>query len=206
MVGLTVLQPADLLLQLQSQGGEHDYKTRTIAASGLSISPLSRVPMREDLMAFCYTYSAAASIDLMNRLVLSSGHPVGRLDQLTDENGLCVAFAASHRENELVTVSAIRSAAHQDVYTCTRQLLHHLREMAVREGSTKIVVDDEVNAPVVRALQDEGFRYTNPSWVATVRTAVSGPKDPLPEEFRSDRFETLTPELVSLYEKPHVAI
>ncbi|WP_420621821.1 GNAT family N-acetyltransferase [Candidatus Poriferisodalis sp.] len=201
MVGLTVLQPADLLLQLQSQGGEHDYKTRTIAASGLSISPLSRVLIREDLMAFCYTYSTAASIDLMNRLVLSSGHPVGRLDQLADENGLCVALAASRRENELITVSAIRCAAHQDVYTCTRQLLHHLREVAVREGSTRIVVDDEVNAPVVRALQDEGFRYMNPSWVATVRTAISGPQDPLPEEFHSDRLETLTPEFVSLYEK-----
>ena len=201
IAGLTVLRPADLLLQIQSRGGEHDYKTRTIAASGLSISPLSRVPERTGLMAFCYAYSEEASIDLMNRLIASSGHALGRLDQLASGNTSRMALAASYREDHLVTVTAIRTAAHQDVYTCTRQLLHHLRETAARDSSTRIIVDDEVNPSVVRALQDEGFRYEDASWSATIRTTVSGPEDPLPDELYDDRLKALTAERVSTYEK-----
>ena len=201
IAGLTVLRPADLLLQLQSRGGEHDYKTRTIAASGLSISPLSRIPERTDLVAFCYAYSEEASIDFMNRLIVSSGHALGRLHQLVSGNTSRVALAASYREDHLVTVTAIRTAAHQDAYTCTRQLLHHLRETAARDGSTRIIIDDEVNPPVAQALQDEGFRYEDASWTATIRTTVSGPDDPLPDELRADRFEALTSERVSKYEK-----
>ena len=199
--GLTVLRPADLLLQLQSRGGEHDYKTRTIAASGLSITPLSRVPNRADLMAFGYADSAEASIALMNRLIESSGHALGRLDQLAVGNTSRVALAASYREDNLVTVTVLRSAAHQDVYTYIRQLLHHLRETAAKDGSTRIIVDDEVNPSVARALQDEGFRIEDASWTARIRTTVFGPDDPLPDELRANRLESLTPDLVSKYEK-----
>ena len=137
----------------------------------------------------------------MNRLIECSGHAVGRLDQLAVGNTPRVALAASYREDNLVRVTALRSAAHQDVYTCTRQLLHHLRETAAKDGSTSIIVDDEVNPSVARALQDEGFRIEDASWTARIRTTVFGPDDPLPDELRANRLEALTPELVSKYEK-----
>ena len=201
LTGVTLSRPVDLLLQLQTRGGEHDYRTRVIAASGLSVLPLSSMPSDADLEPFCHPHSNKHLSDLISRMATVAGHPFGRMDQLVSADGSCLAMAAYYRDDNNVTVTALRSSAPEDSYTCIRQLIHHLRDAVARAGPTKIMLTDHADTAITSALRDEGFLAEGASWAAEVRTVVSGPSDPLPDELCSGGIVELTPELVSKYEK-----
>ena len=56
LTGLSLVRPDDFLLGLQAQGGEHSHQTRIIAASGMSVSPVSETPSDAELSAFCHDH------------------------------------------------------------------------------------------------------------------------------------------------------
>ena len=201
LTGVTMSRPVDLLLQLQSHGGEHDYRTRVIAASGLSVLPLSRVPADADLEPFCRPHPDSHLSDLTSRIAAVAGHQFGRMDQLVSADGSCTALAAYYREDNNVTVTVLRSAAAQDEYSCIRQLVHHLRDAVARAGPARITLVDDADSAIASALRDEGFVVDGASWAADVRTVIYGSGDPLPDELYADGVRDLTPELVSKYEK-----
>ena len=201
LTGLTTMHPGGFLLQLHSRGDERDYRTRIIAASGLSISQSFSIPPDQELTSLCQPYSDERFAELKSRLTDTACRTTGRLDEIVNADGSRLALAASYRENDRVAVPVLRSSAFFDVYTCMRQLAHHLRVTTAAEGPTQVRVVDQVDVTVARALSDEGFRKLGDAWVADVRTAIHGPDDSLPDELDADRLGQLTPERVSAYER-----
>lgn len=201
LIGLTILTPADFLLRLHTQGDERDFRTRAIAASGLSISSSSTIPTQEDLASLCPPVPAGRMAELRRRLVGTIARDSGRVDEIVADDGSRLALAASYRQGQGVVVAVLRTSPIGDAYTCTRQLSHHLRVGVASHGFAQVRVQAEVEGAVARALADEGFRRHDGTWIAEVRVDVHGPGDPLPAELADVRPAELTPERVSDYEK-----
>ena len=200
LTGLEVLRPTDFLLQLQSHGGEREYRTRVIAASGLSISKLVRLPSDAELKALCCPFSHERFTALRSRVNSIMGRRSGRLDQLVTADKCRLALAASYRADDRVTVTVLRSGTVQDGYTYIRQLVHHLRDIAARAGPSLMSVYDDVGTETARALADEGFRKDGGVWTADIRTSIHRADDSLPPELNVED-DVLTPQRVSVYEK-----
>lgn len=201
LISLTILTPENFLLRLHAQGGERDFRTRAIAASGLSISSSSAIPTEEDLASLCPPVPDGRMAELRRRLVRTVARDSGRVDEIAADDGSRLALAASYRQDQGVVVAVLRTGPIGDAYTCTRQLSHHLRVGAAGQGFAQVRVEDVVEGAVARALADEGFRKHDAVWIAEVRTDIHGPGDPLPAELADVRSAELTPERVSDYEK-----
>ena len=201
LTGLAIVTPEDFLVRLHTQGDERDFRTRTIAASGLSISSSPSIPTDSDLASLCPRIPDGRLSELERRLARTVSRDTGRLDEIVSDQGSRLALAASYRPDQCVVVTVLRSSATGDAYTVTRQLAHHLRVGAASQGQTQVRVEDVVEGTVAGALTDEGFRYHDGAWIAEVRTDIHGPGDPLPAELDAARLGPLTPERVSAYEK-----
>ena len=112
-----------------------------------------------------------------------------------------LALGAMYREDNHVTVTVLRSAAGQRSYTAVRQMAHHLRAIVATGGPATIVVDDQTNPPVERALRDEGFRTEGSAWTADVRTGIHQPGGALPPELDQFGWDRLTANLIRDYER-----
>lgn len=201
LIGLTVLTPEDFLLRLHAQGDERDFRTRAIAATGLSISSSSTMPIQENLASLYPPVQNGRMAELRRRLVGTVARDSGRVDEVVANDGSRLALAASYRQGEDVVVSVLRTGQHGDAYTCTRQLSHHLRVRVAIQGLAQVRVEDAVECAAARALADEGFRKHADKWIAEVRTDVRGPDDPIPAELDNVGPAELTPARVSDYEK-----
>ena len=201
LTGLAIVTPEDFLVRLHTQGDERDFRTRTIAASGLSISSSPSIPTDSDLASLCPRVPDGRLAELEGRLARTVSRDTGRLDEIVSDQGSRLALAASYRPDQCVVVTVLRSSATGDAYTVTRQLAHHLRVGAASQGQTQVRVEDVVEGTVAGALTDEGFRYHDGAWIAEVRTDIHGPGDSLPAELDAARLGPLTPERVSAYEK-----
>lgn len=201
LIGLTVLTPEDFLLRLHAQGDERDFRTRAIAASGLSISSSPTIPTQEDLASLRLPVPDGCMAELRRRLVGTVARDSGRVDVIVADDGSRLALTASYRQDRGVVVAVLRTSPIGDAYTCTRQLSHHLRVRAASQDLAQVRVEDVVEGAATRALADEGFRKHADTWIAEVRTDIYGPGDPLPAEFADVRPGELAPERVSDYEK-----
>ena len=201
LTGLSLVAPDDFLLRLQALGGEHSHQTRTIAASGLSVSTISELPSDTELAAFCHHHVRERPADLRQRLSRAAAHALVRIEELVTDSGERLALGAMYREHGRVTVTVLRGAAGQRSYAAVRQMAHHLRAIVSTEGTATIFVDDQTHPSVERALRDEGFRSQGSAWTAAVRTGILGPGDALPPELDQVGWDRLTPHLVREYER-----
>jgi len=200
LTGLSPLSPDDFLLGLQAQGGEQGHQTRIIAASGMSVSPVSEIPSNAELSAYCHDHVGERPSNMRQRLSIVTAHG-GRIEQLVTDSREPLALGAMYREDNRVTVTVLRSAAGQRSYTAVRQMAHHLRTIVARGGPATIVVDDQTNSSVERALRDEGFRTEGSAWKADVRTGIHKPSGALPPELDQIGWDRLTAHLVRDYER-----
>lgn len=200
LTGLSLLSPDDFLLGLQAQGGEHSHQTRIIAASGMSVSPVSEIPPNAELSAYCHAHVGERPSNLRQRLSLATAHG-GRIEQLVTDSSEPLALGAMYREGNHVTVTVLRSAAGQRSYTAVRQMVHHLRVIVANGGPATIVVDDQTNPSVERALSDEGFRTEGSAWTADVRTGIHEPGGALPPELDQIGWDRLAAHLIRDYER-----
>ena len=200
LTSLSLVRPDDFLLGLQARGGEHSHQTRIIAASGMSVSPVSEVPSDAELSAFCHDHVGERPSSLRHRLGIATARG-GRIELLVTDSREPVALGAMYREGDRVTITVLRSAAGQRSYTAVRQMAHHLRAIAAIDGSATIVVDDQTHPSVERALRDEGFRSEGSAWTADVRTAIHEPGGALPPELGQFGWDRLTAHLIRGYER-----
>jgi len=200
LTGLSLVRPDDFLLGLQAQGGEHSHQTRIIAASGMSVSPVSVMPSDAELSAFCHDHVDERASSLRDRLGIATARG-GRIELLVTDSREPLALGAMYREGDRVTITVLRSAAGQRSYTAVRQMAHHLRAIAASGGPATIVVDDQTHPSVERALRDEGFRSEGSAWTADVRTAIHEPGGALPPELDQFGWDRLTAHLVRDYER-----
>ena len=200
LTGLSLVRPDDFLLGLQAQGGEHSHQTRIIAASGMSVSPVSETPSDAELSAFCHDHVGERPSSLRHRLSIATARS-GRIELLVTDLREPLALGAMYREGDRVTITALRSAAGQRSYTAVRQMAHHLRAIAASGGPATIVVDDQTDPSVERALRDEGFRSVGSAWMADVRTAIHEPGGALPPELAQFGWDRLTSHLARDYER-----
>ena len=170
------------LLRQQEFGGGHERQTRSIAVSGLSVSPVSEMPSNTALSAYCHEHLDERPANLRQRLSVVTAHPSGRIEQLASDDGEPLALGAMYRDGDLVTVTALRSASGALSNAAARQMVHHIRTIVSADGPATIVVDDQTRSPVDRALRDEGFKAEGSAWKAAVQIGVLGPGDPLPLE------------------------
>lgn len=201
LAGVSLVGPGDFLLRLQALGGEHSHRTRTIAASGLSVSAVSEMPSNAELSVFCHHHVNERPTDLRQRLSIATAHPSGRIVQLVTDSGESLALGAMFRQHSRVTVTALRGTAGQHSYETVRQMAHHLRAMVAADGPATIVVDDQTRAPVDRALRDEGFRPEGSAWKAAVQTGIYVRGDALPQELEGIGWDNLNTHLVRNYER-----
>ena len=200
LTGLRLVGPDDFLLRLQALGGEPGSRARTIAASGMSVSRVSEMPSNAELSAFCHHHVSERPSELRQRLSLVTARE-GRIELLATEAGAPLALGAMYRDQDQVIVTALRGAGGQRSYVMVRQMVHHLRRIAATEGPATIMVDDQTDAPVERALRDEGFRPSGSAWKAVVRTGILEPDDALPPELDQVGWDRLTAHLVREYER-----
>jgi len=200
LTGVSLVRPDDFLLGLQAQGGEHSHQTRIIAASGMSVSPVSEMPSNAELSAFCHDHVGERPSSLRQRLSIATARG-GRIEQLVTDSREPLALGAMYRQDDHVTITVLRSAAGQRSYTAVRQMAHHLRAIAASGGPATIVVDDQTHPSVERALRDEGFRSEGSAWMADVRTAIHEPGGALPPELDQVGWDRLTAHLVRDYER-----
>lgn len=200
MTGLNLVGPDDFLLRLQALGGDHSHQTRAIAASGMVVSTVSKMPSHAVLSVFCHHHVGERPSGLRQRLGISTAHG-GRIEHLVTDSKEPLALAAMFRDRAGVTVTALRGAAGQQSYTAARQMVHHLRALVVKDGPATIIVDDQTHLSVERALRDEGFRSEGSAWKAVVQTGVFGPGDELPQELSEVGWDRLDAHLVREYER-----
>ena len=198
---LSLVRPDDFLLRLQALGGEHSRQTRTIAASGLSVSAAMEVPSNAELSDYCHHHVRERPSELRQRLSIVAAHPSGRIEQMVSDSGGPLALGAVYREDAQATVTALRCTAGAQVYAAARQMVHHLRTIVAADGPATIVVNDQIRSPVDEALRDEGFRPEGSTWRAVVQTRVFGPADPLPQELEQFGWGRLNAHLVRDYER-----
>ena len=201
LTGLDLVGPDDFLLRLQELGGEHERQTRSIAVSGLSVSPVSEMPSNTALSAYCHEHLDERPADLRQRLSVVTAHPSGRIEQLASEDGEPLALGAMYRDGDLVTVTALRSTPGALSNAAARQMVHHIRTIVSADGPATIVVDDQTRSPVDRALRDEGFRAEGSAWKAAVQIGVLGPGDRLPLELERIGWDRLSGHLVRDFEQ-----
>ena len=198
--GLNLVSPDDFLLRLQALGGEHSHQTRAIAASGLSVTSVSKMPTNTELAAYCHHHVGERPAELRQRLIEATAHE-GRIEQITTDSGKPLALAAMHREQSHVIVTAFRSASGQESYAAARQMVHHLRTIVANDGPAAIVIEDQTNQSVERALRDEGFRSEGSTWKAVVETSVFRRGDALPQELSQIGWDRLNASLVREFER-----
>lgn len=198
--GLSLIGPDDFLLRLQALGGEHSHQTRVIAASGMSVTPVSKIPTNAVLAAFCDHQVGERPAELRQRLSMATAHG-GRIEQMTNSSGDPLVLGAMYREQSRVTVTALRSASGQQSYSAARQMIHHLRIIVARDGSADLVIEDQTQPSVKRALRDEGFRSVGSTWKAVVQTGMFGPGDALPQELSQIGWGRLNSNLIREYER-----
>ena len=200
LTGLSLVSPDDFLLRLQAQGGELSHQTRTIAASGMSVSTVSEMPSNAELSAYCHDHVGERPSSLRQRLGVATAHG-GRIEQLVTDSDEPLALGAMYREDDRVTVTVLRGAAGQRSYSAVRQMAHHLRAIAATGGPATMVVDDQTQPSVERALRGEGFRSQGSRWVAVVRIGIHEPGGALPPELDHIGWDRLTAHLVRDYER-----
>lgn len=200
LTGLSLLSPDDFLLRLQAEGGEHSHQTRVIAASGMFVSTVSEMPSNAELSVYCHDHVGERPSSLRQRLSIATARG-GRIEQLATDSGEPLALGAMYREHSRVTVTVLRGAAGQRSYTAVRQMAHHLRAVAVADGPATVVVDDQTQPSVARALRDEGFRSQGSAWTAAVRTGIHEPGGVLPPELDQIGWDRLTAHLIRDYER-----
>lgn len=198
--GLNLVGPDDFLLRLQALGGEHSHQTRAIAASGLSVASVSKMPTDTELAAYCHHHVGERPAELRQRLIEATAHE-GRIEQITTDSGEPLALAAMHREQSRVTVTAFRSASGQESYAAARQMIHHLRTIVANDGPAAIVIEDQTHQSVERALRDEGFRSEGSAWKAAVQTGIFRRGDSLPHELSEIGWHRLNANLVREFER-----
>lgn len=201
LTGLNLVDPDDFLLRLQGLGGEHGRKARTIAASGMSFSTISKIPSNLKLSVYCQHGIGERPTDLRARLSIVTAHPSGRIVQLTTDSGEPLALGAVYRDQTQAVITALRCTAGAQSYATVRQMVHHLRAIVAEDGQATIVVDDQTRSPVDLALRDEGFRPEGSAWKAAVRAGVFGPGDLLPQELEQVGWDRLNAHLVRDYER-----
>ncbi len=200
LTGLSLIGPDDFLLRLQASGGEHSHQTRAIAASGMSVVPVLEMPTSTDLNAFCHHHVGERPAELRQRLSMATARE-GRIEQIAREAGEPLALGAMYREQSRVTVTALRSASGQQSHSTARQMIHHLRTIVARGGSAELVIEDQTQSSVERALRDEGFRSEGATWKAFVQTGMFGPGDALPQELSQIGWDRLNANLIREYER-----
>ena len=201
LTGLSVVRPDDFLLRLQGLGGEHGRQARTIAASGLTVSTVSKMPSSAELSRYRHQRLGEHSADLRRRLSIVAGNPSGRIEQLVSDSGEPLALGAVYRDEAGARITALRCTAGAQSYAAARQMVHRLRAIVAEDGPTAIVVDDLTPAPVDQALRDEGFKPEGSAWRAVVDTRVSAPGDSLPQELEDIGWDRLNAHLVRDYER-----
>ena len=201
LTGLNVVGPDDFLLRLQGLGGEHGRQARTIAASGLSVSTVSKMPSNAELSLYCHQRLAERSADLRQRLSIVTGKPSGRIEQLVSDSGESLALGAVYLDEAGARITALRCTAGAQSYAAARQMVHHLRTIVAEDGPGVIVVDDLTPSPVDQALRGEGFKPEGSAWRAAVDTRVFAPGDPLPQELEDIGWHRLNAHLVREYER-----
>ena len=201
LTGLNVVGPDDFLLRLQGLGGEHGRQARTIAASGLSVSTVSKMPTNAELSLYCYQRLGERPADLRRRLSIATGTSSGRIEQLVSDSGESLALGAVHRDEAGATITALRCTAGAQSYAAARQMVHHLRAIVAEDGPAVIAVDDLTPSPIDQALRDEGFKPEGSEWRAAVDTRVLAPGDPLPQELEDFGWGRLNAHLVRDYER-----
>ena len=200
VTGFNLVGPDDFLLRLQALGGEYSHQARAIAASGLSVATVLRMPTSTELTAYCHHHVGEHPAALTQRLSKATAHE-GRIEQIATDSGQPLALGAVYREQSRVIVTALRSASGQQSYAVARQLIHHLRKIVAEDGPAAIVVEDQTHQSVERALRDEGFRSEGSSWKAVVATGVIRRGDDLPQELSQIGWDRLNANLVREYER-----
>ena len=201
LTGLNLVGPDDFLLRLQGLGGEHSRQARTIAASGMSVSAVTKMPSNPELSVYCHHHISERSTDLRGRLSIVTAHPSGRIVQLVSDSGEPLVLGAVYRDQTQATITALRCTAGAQSYAAVRQMVHHLRAIVAEDGSAPIVVDDQTRSPVDLALRDEGFRPEGSAWRAAVQAGVFGLGDPLPQELKQIGWDRLNAHLIRDYER-----
>lgn len=201
LTGLNLIGPDDFLLRLQGLGGEHSRQARTIAASGMSVSAVTKMPSNSELSVYCHHHISERSTDLRGRLSIVTAHPSGRIVQLVSDSGEPLVLGAVYRDQTQATITALRCTAGAPSYAAVRQMVHHLRAIVAKDGSAPIVVDDQTRSPVDLALRDEGFRPEGSAWRAVVQAGVFGLGDPLPQELKQIGWDRLNVHLIRDYER-----
>ncbi|MXW60023.1 MAG: GNAT family N-acetyltransferase [Acidimicrobiia bacterium] len=200
LTGLNLVGPDDLLLRLQALGGEHSHQARTIAASDMSFMTVSQMPSSAELSVYCHQHVAERPTELRQRLGISTAHG-GRVEQLVADSGEHLALGALYSEQARVTVTALRSTSGQHSYAAARQMIHHLRTIVANDEPAAIVIEDQTNQSVERALRDEGFRSEGSTWKAVVETSVFRRGDALPQELSQVGWDRLNASLVREFER-----
>ena len=218
LTGLTVVNPADFLLQLHRQGNEHEYQPRVVAGSELCIVPADSIPPRSRLGALCYHNIRERPIQLERCLKEVAARQSHRIQQLLDNSGSILALSALYCEDEKIFVKLLRSSQSQDCYTLIRQMVHDIRRSAAEDSRTQIIITDNISTPgsaiagnptkrsshpmssTTQAIIDEGFMLCGESWSADVRHDVITPDDCLPAELNRISRSELTPYHIRQYE------
>ncbi len=196
ITGLNVVRPDDLLLRLQGLGGEHGRQARMIAASGLTVSTVSKMLSNAELSRYCHQRLGEHSADLRHRLSMVTGNASGRIEQLVSDSGEPLALGAVYRDEAGARITALRCTAGAQSHAAARQMVHHLRAIVAADGPAAVVVDDLTPAPVDQALRDEGFRPEGSAWRAVVDTRIFAPGDSLPQELEDIGWDRLNAHLV----------
>lgn len=198
--GLTLVGPDDFLVRLQASGGEHSHQTQAIAASGMSVATVSKMPTNAELSVYCHHHVSERPSDIRQRLGKATAHE-GRIEQIVTEAGEPVALGAMYRDHSRVTVTVLRSATGQHSYSAARQMIHHLRTVVAMDGPAAIFIEDQTHPSVEQALKDEGFRSEGSSWEAVIETSVFAPGDALPQELSKIGWDRLDANLIREYER-----
>jgi hypothetical protein len=166
----------------------------------MSVVTVSEMPTSTDLNAYCHHHVDERPAEMRRRLSIATARE-GRIEQIVTEAGEPLALGAMYREQSRVTVTALRSASGQQSYSAARQMIHHLRTIVARNGSADLVIEDQTQSSVERALRDEGFRSEGATWKAVVQTSMFGPGDALPQALSQIGWDRLNANLVREYER-----
>lgn len=174
LAGLSVISPDDLLLHLHADLFDAAYRAEAILETPASVLPLQSVPTKQDLTPFVARHRGEGAGELLKFFKQAAADVAEGWRQWAiidgDNQWLGVAvFAVSPKE---LSASVVRIRRGVDRRTFARQLIHLLRQEAVRSGCARFIVADDVPEYLADSLIEEGLSKSSAGWVASCATGV----------------------------------
>lgn len=201
--GLKVVAPADVSLTIHADQYAMQYRPEALHESDYELRHPSKLPTLDQLGPFVdrvvdrKANTLAAAFNVLGASVNAGG----RLWELSDPDGRCVALALTNTSSTEFVVSVLRVRASNNRETFARQLLHRFREEAVHCGKSGVSLGTPTPTYLDSALEVEGYSNSDGAWRADCRQGTIEPDDLVPDLEPRVLARDLQPESVSMLER-----